>query len=110
MVFDYWNDRVLGGILRYWLDIRGPRTMPARRDLEPRRIQRLLPYVQIINVVDHGKRFQHRLVGTKLVDMFGREFTNKYLDELLTGDRYKLMADLFEDVCRIKRPIFVSNL
>jgi len=110
MKFDHQADPVLGGVLAHWVNIRGARSMPARRDLVLRDIRRLLPHVQLVDVADGGTRFQHRLVGTKLVEMFGEEYTKKYLDELLTGVRYELMASLYTDVSRFKRPIFLRNL
>lgn len=74
-------------IYDYWRSKCGARTMPSRRELRPSEISRLLPYVTLIDVLDHGQRMRVRLAGTQLREFFGREITGAYLDDLDLGGR-----------------------
>jgi hypothetical protein len=106
MIYNYREDPILGPILSYWLQKRGSRSMPRRRDLNPTEIPtRVLPNLQVIDVIDGGARFRYRLVGTALVDAYGRDFTGKCPNELFPDDRLRFIRT----VCRAKSPIFTHN-
>lgn len=57
-------------VYRYWDAQRGGRRMPARRDIDPSAIKIALPYLLILAV--EGDLFRYRLVGTQVVEDFGR--------------------------------------
>src|SRR5258706_10751243 len=61
-------------LYRYWLAKRAGRSMPARRDLDPCDIPKLLPYVMIVDNVDD--RLRWRLVGTAVAREAGRDLTD----------------------------------
>lgn len=106
---DYRRDPVLRDALDYWRHQRGRRAMPRRRDIEPTDIPRLLPHVQLIEVVAGGARFRYRLTGTALVTAFGKEYTGKYLDELFTGGELAYAQRVYSTVCARRRPVFLRN-
>lgn len=62
-------------LFRYWDAARGGRSMPARADLDPLEMKAALPYLMLIDVV--GPEFRYRLVGTQVVQDFGRDLTGK---------------------------------
>ena len=63
MIYNYRNDPVLGVVLAYWDQKRGTRLMPCKRDIDPIEIpRRLLPNLQLIDVIDGGERFRYRFV------------------------------------------------
>lgn len=70
-------------IFTYWAVKRGERRMPARRDLDPADIPRLLPHVVLLDVVGMPPRFCKRLVGTAIVAREGRDSTGQWLHESL---------------------------
>jgi hypothetical protein len=109
MVGSYAEDPILLGLFEYWDRKRGDRAMPARRDLDPTEIPRLLPHLRITEILDGCTRFRYRLVGTAVVEAYGVDFTGKYTDELYNGER-KLNI---ERHCRLlyekKRPIFLRS-
>jgi hypothetical protein len=45
----------------YWLAKRGGRAMPARADLEPVEIKKLLPMLVLVDVTADARRFVYRL-------------------------------------------------
>ncbi len=56
--------------LAYWNEKRGARQFPARLDIVPREIEKLLPWLHMHDVVDGGKDFHIRLAGTAISEFF----------------------------------------
>lgn len=84
--------------------------MPQRRDIDPVEIPpRLLPNLQITEVIDGGKRFRYRLVGTAIVNAYGADMTGKFYDELFSGERLRGIEASLRRVCEHRQPIFVCN-
>ena len=110
MPYSYRDDPILGPALAYWQRIRAGRTMPLKRDLDPVDIPaRLLPHLQIIDVVDGGRRFRYRLIGTSLVESYGKDYTGTHADELVSGERRRFIHSVYQTVCTIKAPVFSHN-
>ncbi len=69
----------LAQFLDYWNAIRGERQMPSRKDINPREIKNLLPWVQMYDVRDGALYI--RLIGTEItkllppMDYFGKPMT-----------------------------------
>ncbi|HWA45342.1 MAG TPA: PAS domain-containing protein [Hypericibacter adhaerens] len=80
----FWDER-LETLLAYWNLKRGDRPAPSRRDIDPRDIARLLPCLHLIDVEPQPLRFRHRLVGSELIDMMGRNVTGQYVGDGLYG-------------------------
>ena len=81
--------------------------MPARSDLNPAHIARLLPYLTIVERA--GDQFRYRLVGTGVVREGGREATGRVVGSGL-GDP-KITEDaraLWERVFTTAHPIFAT--
>jgi hypothetical protein len=106
MAFDYRSDPVLARVLAYWCERRRGRSMPARRDIDPADLAPLLPHLQLIDVLA-GDRFRYRLVGTELVQAFGRDYTGEHVDELFRGARSDFVASVFRKVRDGRRPLFL---
>jgi len=110
MAIDYRDDPILGRALAYWVDKRGARSMPCKRDIDPIDIPRnVLPNLQIIEVIDGGARFRFRLVGTASVDAYGRDYTGRYADEIFPDDRLNFVQSIYRTICKSKIPLFSRN-
>jgi hypothetical protein len=107
--YDFRADPVLRAVLDYWERRRGARAMPRRRDIDPAELRQVLPHIQITEVIDGGARFRYRLVGTAIVEAFGAEFTGKYVDELVSGERDSFVHACYRAVCAARRPAFVRS-
>ncbi len=81
--------------------------MPRRRDIDPTEIPRLLPNIQISEIVD--KRIRYRLAGTAIVEAYGGEFTGKYFDEILSGERLRFVESIYRKICNEKRPVLACS-
>lgn len=70
--------------LQAWIDARGHKELPARRDLDPLRMPReLLPHILLIDLeAGPPERFRWRLVGTHITRVVGRDATGQYWDEI----------------------------
>ena len=110
MAYNYRDDPILGPALSYWLGKRGGLAMPRKRDIDPVEIPpKILPNLQLIEVIDDGARFRYRLVGTALVDAYGRDFSGRIADELFPDDRLNFVQGIYRSVCTSKAPIFSRN-
>jgi hypothetical protein len=98
---------VLGAVLDYWLRIRSGRAMPARRDLDPADVRVLLPHLQLVDIV--GGRFRYRLIGTALVEAFGRDYTGHYPDEMFETTRGPYICHVYAAVCQARRPMYLRS-
>lgn len=90
----------------YWQGLCGDRAMPARPDVDPLDIPRLLPHVFLVGVESPASRlrFRFRLVGTRGVGAYGREFTNRCLDDLMEPADYAIARRSFERVVSERQP------
>lgn len=92
-------------LLRYWENKRGDRTMPARRDIDPSDLVDLLPRLMLIDVEQDPRRYRFRLVGTELVTVYGRDYTNRYLDQLDVDDHFREIKKDYDAAVEDVRPV-----
>lgn len=65
--YDYWQSKCNGD------------RFPTRKDIIPSEIKRILPYVSMIDVIDHGKDFRVRLIGSEMQRYIGRNCTDEFI-------------------------------
>lgn len=65
----------------YWNGKSGSGVAPKRSAIDPLEIPHLLPYLVIAALEQAPFRVRYRLVGTRVVESHGADFTNRYLDE-----------------------------
>jgi hypothetical protein len=66
----------------YWLSLATQNNIPARADINPARLPRLLPGMSLIDVAETLEDCRVRLAGTRLRDIYDREVTGLRLAEL----------------------------
>jgi len=91
----------------YWQRKRGARAMPARADLEPAEIKRLLPGMLLVDVrrsADGALEFAYRLVGTREVEMRGHDPTGKPVAEAYYGKSAELVTACYRRVVETGQP------
>lgn len=98
--FDYWRRKAASA----------GRAMPARRDIDPGEIPRLLPDVMLVDVLPGG-RYRYRLIGTANTDAHGINASGRYLDEVLPGPDYRdHVIGLYDECVRSRRPLYSESL
>ena len=90
----------MAAIYQYWLNIKGDKLMPARRDINPSDIPRLLPHITLVRLEDD--RYKLTLVGSENIKAYGAEVTGKYLDEI--PSLYKDAKERYDWLVENKRP------
>jgi hypothetical protein len=77
-----WHPR-LQALYRYWCRIHPAEgKLPGRQHLDPADIPEYLPQLWLLDVQREPIRLRYRLVGTRIVEMAGRELTGLWLDEV----------------------------
>jgi hypothetical protein len=109
MTASYVEDTILLKMFQYWDRKRGDRPMPARRDIDPTEVPKLLPHIRLTEIREGCTRFRYRLVGTAVVDAYGADFTGKYTDELYSGERKVYVERNYHIIHERKRPIFLRS-
>lgn len=69
----------------YWLGCAGGKELPARADINPAQIPRLLPFISLTDVSQDIERSRVRLAGTRLRDVYDREITGLEINDLDHG-------------------------
>lgn len=64
-------------LYRYWRSKSRDGRLPRRADFDPVDIPRLLSHLTLVDVVDDARRYVYRLVGTKEVEIRGRDPTGR---------------------------------
>lgn len=89
---DVIEEPALRELYDYWAEKCGSRAIPARGDIDPLDIPKLLPQIYMIDVERDPMRFRFRLIGTTIITWFGRDATGLYMDE----PEYKKSVHVFE--------------
>ncbi len=97
--------------LDYWRRLCGERPMPARKDLNPADIPRLLPNLMLADVGGpaadaQAPQIRFRLVGTEVVRGFGHELTGYRLSEIDYGAQGHQVVELYRQVVDTAKPQF----
>jgi hypothetical protein len=79
---------VMGLCFDYWRSKGDGSRLPGRQHLQMEEMRAFLPFVILFDVVCHGGayRFRQRLVGTHIVELFGRDTTGQFVDETSAPD------------------------
>lgn len=92
-------------LYEYWHARRGMRAMPARGDLDPVDLKALLPVLILIDVVADARRYIYRLVGTREVEMRGRDPTGKSILEAYYGESAEDTTLYLDRVVQTREPV-----
>ena len=87
----------------HWLRLAGSRPMPDRRDIDPADFHRLLPFISLLERVG-DERLRVRLAGTRLRDIYERETTGLFLDEIDVNGRESYWSAVYDHVRTTGRP------
>lgn len=89
----------------YWLGIRPtPELLPGRVHLDPLDIPAILPWIILFDIGQGPADTRYRLIGTRIVERVGRDFTGRLLSEGYWGyDTSKVLEDYWA-VAQAGRP------
>jgi hypothetical protein len=93
----------------YWTAKRRGRIMPARPDIDPVEVPRLLSNLMLVTVSGKPPRFGFRLVGTEIVARYGAELTGRDLDNIDLGTELGSVRSQYEETVREAAPTYCRH-
>lgn len=93
------ENAAIRGLFEYWSSKRVGAALPRRADIDPAEIPRLMRNMLIAEIEHDPFRVRYRLVGTKVVEMTGYEFTGRYLDEIALPDDEAPFLECYRLAC-----------
>ena len=91
-LYDYWRAKHRGARL------------PARADIDPLEIPRLLASIALLSVVGEGEDFMFDLAGTRIEEVHGRSLKGISLSELRTSLELSPAVEQYREVARDGEP------
>lgn len=90
----------------YWRAKAPPGKLPGRQHFDPLDIPALLPWIVMYDVVRQGgdPRFRFRLVGTGIVEQYGRDATGMWFEDAYEGEILERQMATFTEVATSGRP------
>ncbi|HEX7969185.1 MAG TPA: PAS domain-containing protein [Stellaceae bacterium] len=98
----------LSALLEFWHAKRGARRMPARADFDVLELREWLGHLHLIEVVDGGRDFHHRVYGTDLAIAFDMDLTGKGMSALPDGVREQVRQE-YAHVCDSGEPLVIDD-
>lgn len=98
----------IGELLRYWQSLNSGAT-PARSQIDPAAIKKLLPHIYMVDLEAEPFRVRYRLAGTAADQWNGFSLVGRSLDEFLQNDLYganKLLIELYHQIWTTGQPAF----
>lgn len=92
------DDARLSHVLSCWQRWRGSQLWPARDDIDPLDLKQLLPNIFIVGAAKDGTRFRYLLTGVAVREQLGFELSEKYFDEIFTGDQLRRITGHYQAV------------
>lgn len=96
-----------GRLLEYWLALCPPGDVPARADVQPSDIKRLLERLSIFERTPSGVDSTIRLMGSLVADLFDRDPTGETVAAVFPADWAEAFNGLNPRLYDEKRPLFL---
>jgi hypothetical protein len=97
-------------LIDYWMQRRARKAMPARADIDPTDIPRLLPQIFLVDVGSDASDLRYRLVGTEVVRLFGMELTGHPVGTGMPEAAGRLMRARFACAARNRQPVYATGM
>ncbi|KKJ78660.1 hypothetical protein WH95_00795 [Kiloniella litopenaei] len=88
----------------YWDSKRGDRFAPCRGDIDPIDFPHLLPNLCLYKVHRNPLRYEATLMGTRVVEIWGIDYTGKFVEDIVLGPVYDQVTEQFKYVVTHKEP------
>ena len=103
------RDSRLRRLYQYWLEKKGQRRFPTRRDIDPVDFPYVLGHVILFDVLRDPLRFRIRVHGTEMVAVAGYDLTGKFVDDLPITDFRRYVLARCESMLRQGEPLLVRH-
>jgi len=89
----------------YWHTRRGSKTMPARADLSPADLVKILAKVMLVDVLPQAPHFHFRVVGTNIADWIKFDATGQTLDAVEPENYRRMLFATYMECVGARTPI-----
>ena len=89
----------------YWHTRRGAKLMPARADLNPVDLVKILPKVMLVDVLPQAPHFHFRVVGTNIADWIKFDATGQTLDAVEPENYRRMLFATYMECAGARTPI-----
>ncbi len=103
------QDARLASLLDHYLEARGDRPMPGRRDIDALAIAPLLPHVWICEYQPAAGTFRYRLAGEEINAVFQGRVAGRLLSDLVAAEHFDAVNAGFLDVVRLRQAALTSG-
>ncbi|SMF16421.1 PAS domain-containing protein [Tistlia consotensis] len=93
-----------------WETWRGSAALPQRSALNPLALTYCLPNLALVDIEREPFRPRYRLVGTRLVDLWGRELRGRYVDEVYRFPVRSEVLAAYRKVVTTGEPLYNERL
>lgn len=96
-------------LLDYWSGLVSDGRLPSRAAVNPLDVPRLLKNIGLIDVVQEvsgSYRFRYRLVGTQMNHISGTDLTDRWLNDVESGDYGTFLERLYTESVVRRTPVF----
>lgn len=100
------GDPKVRALFAYWQSIRPGDRLPGRQHFDPVDVPRLLPYLMLIDVAQPGPRLRNRLLGTKIVEYRGRDYTGRWFHDVFENFEATGLFAMYRRVVSTGRPVW----
>jgi len=101
------HDDRLRRLYRYWLDRKGNRRFPCRRDIDPAHFTYVLGDVMLVDVLRDPLRFRVRVHGTNMALQGRYDLTGKLIDDLPIAEYRDYVLQRCAGLVRNGKPLAV---
>lgn len=107
-------DPTLLALYRHWLQARGTRAMPGRKQIDPMAIQATLPNLFLYDydaaAQDGAGRFYCRLAGEQINAMVGTVCSKRYLDQIFQSPVLEVVHQRYREVVTTPTVFFMHGV
>lgn len=96
-------------LLEHYLEARGERRMPSRRDIDATRLGPVLPIIWISEYEPAAGTFRYRLAGEEVNDVWGRSVAGCLLSDFVLPERFLATNEAFLKVMREEMALLASG-
>jgi hypothetical protein len=99
---------MIRALYAWWSSNRGPGGLPDRRSFDPAAFKAMMPNLVIADAEPDPFRIRYRLVGTRVAQFTGVDFTGRYLDDLIALGSTSAWQDQYKAAFANRQPMFGS--
>ena len=103
------KSRRLRTLLEHYLEVRGAKRMPARRDIDALCLGPVLPIIWISEYEPAAGTFRYRLAGEEVNEIWGMSVAGRLLSDFVAPERFEVTNQAFLKILRDEAALLVHG-